>query len=74
MRVTTVPVTIGGKNFLIIGMKKLPIIITSDATNAEPKIPATPCSKPIAMETPTKVKLVPITQGSLIPTGPTPLH
>lgn len=67
IKVTTVPVTTGGKNFLITGIKKLPIVIAKEATNVEPKMPATPYSEPTAIDTPIKVKLVPITQSNLTP-------
>ena len=72
---TTVPVTSGGNNLRIYGMKKLPIIITKEPTREEPKIPAMPYSlKPMESAAATKVKLVPITLGKRIPIGPKPLH
>ncbi len=37
-------------------------------------MPDTPCSSPTLMAAPTKAKLVPITHGRRMPTGPTPLH
>jgi len=72
--VTTTLVTVCGKKRRITGMKKLPMIITSEPTSEEPRMPATPCSSPTLMPAPTKAKLVPMTQGRRIPTGPTPRH
>ena len=37
-------------------------------------MPGTPCSRPTLMAAPTKAKLVPITHGRRMPTGPTPMH
>ncbi|MCY1207010.1 hypothetical protein D9M72_185940 [compost metagenome] len=72
--VTTTLVTVCGNSLRIAGMKKLPRIITSEPASAEPRMPATPCSTPTLMAAPTKAKLVPITHGMRIPTGPMPLH
>ncbi|MCY1559348.1 hypothetical protein D9M68_963760 [compost metagenome] len=72
--VTTTLVTVWGNSLRMVGMKWLPTIISIEPASAEPRMPATPCSAPTLMAAPTKEKLVPITHGRRMPTGPAPLH
>ena len=72
---TTVPVTTDGKNFLS-GFRKLPSTVSKRPPIKDAAIIAPYATTPLPMtpatlwHTPIKPELVPITMGSLPPTGP----
>ena len=67
---TTTPVTIGGKNFLILLINVPRKASNIPPTRAAPRTPYIPYLLPIESATGTKAKLVPTTTGSLAPIFP----